>query len=187
MSRLFARQLGYKRWHKYHCDSCLLFFKSEFRYERHRENCLQLNKCAVKFPDDDYISFQNIEKQIRNPFIIYVDCESFLEPTSDGAIPGVIQKHNLFSVGMYLHSDHPDLVDCSYESRRGPDAGDWFMRRLIHHATTINHILRYTNEKMEANTREKLKFIIADKCYLCGGPFTQQNYKVADHDHLSKK
>lgn len=187
MSRLFARQLGFKKWHKYHCDSCLLFFKSQLRYERHHDNCLQLNKCAVKFPEEDYVSFENIKKQIRNPFIIYADCESFLEPVKEGELSGAIQKHNLFSVGMYLHSDHPDLVDCSYEFKRGPDAGDWFMKRLIHYASTINHILRYTNEKMEANTREKLKFLIADKCYLCGGAFTRENYKVADHDHLSKK
>ena len=187
MSRLFARQLGCKKWHKYHCDSCLLFFKSNSRYERHREDCLQVNKCAVKFPEDDYVSFQNIRKQIRSPFIIYADCESFLKPTTKGELSGAFQKHELFSVGMYLHSDHPDLVDSSYEFRRGMDSADWFMKRLIHHATMINHILRYTNESMEANTREKLKFIIADKCYLCGGPFTRENYKVADHDHLSKR
>lgn len=37
------------------------------------------------------------------------------------------------------------------------------------------------------NVREKLKFLVASKCYLCGGPFSPQNHKVIDHDHLDGK
>ena len=187
MSSLFARQMGYKHHYKHHCDSCLLFYKSSKKFESNRRDCLKINKNATKFPDENYIFFGNTRKQTRCPFIIYGDCESFLVPTTEGKLSGTIQKHKLFSVGLYVHSDIPDLVDCGYESRRGPDAGEWFVKRLIHYAETINHIIKYTNHEMNANTREKLKFIIAHKCYLCDKPFTDENYKVADHDHLTGK
>ena len=187
MGKLFSHQVGYKKHIKYHCDSCLLFFKSEKKFKRHREDCIKINKNPINFPEEDFIYFNRIETQIRRGFVIYGDCESFLEPTSDTDISGAFQKHVLFSVGFFLQSDYPDLVDSCYEFKRGPDSGEWFMKRLIHHATTINHIIQYTNHEMIANTREKLKFIIAHKCYLCNKPFTTSNYKVADHDHLNGK
>lgn len=185
MSRLFARQLGYKRWHKYHCDSCLLFYKSEKKFKSHRNDCLKINKTPIVFPEEDYIYFKNVERSIRRPFVIYGDCESFLIPTSEGKLTGTIQRHQLFSVGLYFQSDYPELIESKYEVKRGPKAAEWFVDRLIHYAQAIHHIIKYTNYEMIMNTRDKLKFIIASKCYLCDKPFTRKNYKVRDHSHLN--
>lgn len=185
MSHLFARQLGYRKWHKFHCDCCLLFYKSYKIFKNHRNDCLNINKNPIKFPKEDYIYFKNVNRQIKKGFTIYSDCESFLTPSTDGYLSGTIQKHELFSVGLYVQSNFPDLLDSRYEFYRGPRAGEWFAEKLIHYGETINHILKYTNHKIEMNTRDKLKFLIADKCYLCDKPFTKKLYKVKEHCHLT--
>lgn len=101
----------------------MLFFKSLKKFQSHRRDCLNVNTNPSVFPDDDYIFFKNIKKQIRHNFIC-CNFESFLVPSNEGKIKGTIQTHKLFSVGLYIQSNFPELVESCYESRRGTDAGE---------------------------------------------------------------
>ena len=65
MSRLCHSQLSWTRYSKHHCDNCLMFFKTMEKFENHVKHCQQLNECAIKFPDRDYIKFENYFKMKR--------------------------------------------------------------------------------------------------------------------------
>ena len=65
MDKLFSHQVGYRKHIKYHCDSCLLFFKSEKKFKGHREDCIKINKNPINFPEEDFVYFNRMETQIR--------------------------------------------------------------------------------------------------------------------------
>ena len=72
-----------------------------------------------------------------------------------------------------------------YEFDRSENCTKWFAKRVQEIALQVNDILFKSNATVILNTRQKLKHIIADKCYLCKEPFSDQNPKVMDHDHIS--
>lgn len=67
---------------KHFCMYCLQCFSSERVLNDHSENCIILNgKQAIRMPEEgkNTLQFQNTNKKIKVPFVIYADFESITE------------------------------------------------------------------------------------------------------------
>ena len=186
LGRLCARQLGHKHHVKYHCDRCLYFFKTKEKFENHLELCKKHNVCSVKFPDKDFLKFENYHKTLPVPFVIYADTECMLQKTDTTKVPkGSYQKHIPYSVGYYLKSRYEHLIKSRYLFFLGERAVDWFALKLIEIAQIVTEILRCTNVKLQMTPFEKIRHDSATSCFLCGEVFTESNYKVKHRNHLT--
>ena len=70
---------------KHFCMHCLQCFSSEKVLVNHKENCIQINGTqAIRMPtkDDNILKFNNFQKQLPVPFIIYSDFEAITEKIS---------------------------------------------------------------------------------------------------------
>jgi len=69
----------------YVCPSCLHPLSSENCLIRHRDECslFSAQKCIYPTPGKNTSKFTNIFKQMKAPFAIYFDFESFLVPQND--------------------------------------------------------------------------------------------------------
>lgn len=201
LSRLIQRQLRVKnRRKKYLCDRCLNYFYSMEKRESHMSTCFMLNSTRVTLPskEEKIIEFKNTEKQLDVPFIIYADTEAFLKPVteneSDGdntTITGAYQRHIPHSIGYYLHSKYPDLMESHYnhfiKTAEEPDSITWFANQLKRIAGIAYPIL-HTNKRMEPLSVEKQQqFLNASKCHICEEKFEEVDRRVRDHSHLTGK
>ena len=99
LSRLLANpRLKYA---KYFCVYCLNGFTSQKTLDEHVSWCREMGKqkTTMPNPDEAHLKFTEIQKQLTAPFIIYADCESFLEPVDtclpDGSSTVTTQTHTV--------------------------------------------------------------------------------------------
>ena len=78
--KCFSRLMAHRTKHtgaQYYCYFCLHGFSSQRVLEKHGDLCQRQDPQRIDFPEDPWISFKNIDKQLPVPFIIYADFESF--------------------------------------------------------------------------------------------------------------
>ena len=61
-----------------------------------------------------------------------------------------------------------------------------FVKHLVSETHRIYNQLK-VNIPMNLTKQEKIEFGTADTCHLCKKAFTEENYKVRDHNHLNEK
>lgn len=125
---------------KHFCRYCLQCFSSERVLTDHQENCITINGTqAIKMPtkEDNILKFNNHQKQLQAPFVIYADFESLLEkvhscqPCDNKSYIEAYQKHRDSS---YCHK-----VVCCYDDKyskptqiyRGENAAYKFMEAML--------------------------------------------------------
>jgi len=178
----------------YTCKNCIVKkCYSQEALDYHFKICRENEGIKIDFPKDPNLHFKNIEKQLRVPFVIYADFESFLKaiPTDKIQNPKQsytekYQKHEANSWGYYVK-----CVDDSYSKFkmfRGRESGKKFIEYLEQEVKDIRQIL-WNNCDMEITDDEEREFNLASKCYLCNKPFLEEDglNKVRDHCHLTGK
>lgn len=187
---------------KYFCDRCLNYFYSTEKRESHLEACFVLNNTRTTLPSEDekMIEFKAHEKQLNAPFVIYAETEAILQPITDcsenenemdTSVKGAYQKHIPHSIGYYLHSHYPNLVESRYEkyekSIANPDCATWFVNELKKIGEEVYPILN-TNKRMDPMSKEEeTHFMSRRSCHICGEQFKVGDIRVRDHSHLSGK
>ena len=82
-SRLVSSQVNKHKGKVYMCERCINPFKTEQALKEHEKHCTNEECVNLKMPNPgSTISFKNIERMGRVPFIIYADIESLLKPIS---------------------------------------------------------------------------------------------------------
>ena len=132
------------------------------------------------------MQFKNYEHKEKVPFIVYADFECILVPVnSPPANTQVVQRHEPFSVGYYVHCSY-DTRLCRYEAYCGPNHAKWFADRLVELSRSIAGI--YANKKdMDLTPEETVAFEAATQCHICGKDFQLGEKRVRDHCHLTGK
>ena len=83
-SRLVERQLG-NHGHTIHCcRRCLHAYSGQELLGAHALDCCHAQR--TKFPEDPRCRFNNIQKQLTVPFVVYPDFESILQRVGDEAM-----------------------------------------------------------------------------------------------------
>ena len=143
--------------------------------------------------DNNTIKYNQGEKSIKLPFVIYADLECLLEKKSicinnpNESSTTKINKHAPSGYSIFTHCSFDKSKNRLNYYRRN-DCMKKFCKDLREHATkTIN----YENKKMiPLTTEEKIHYNKQKICYICKKELNindEKNYKVRDHCHYTGK
>lgn len=179
---------------KYPCRRCLQIFSSQKILDIHKETCNSFKKQKVSLPKKGTkLVFNNKHKQLKTPFVIYADFESILKKTD---VQLMDQKTGPYTVKREEHVPcsfciKTVCIDKSLNSEpilyRGTNTEKVmkkFFKALKHESERIVKILN-APKPMNLTMEEELNYLNSEKCYICNEEYTDKNYKVRDHCHLT--
>lgn len=204
LSRLISSQLSNHNGKKFLCDGCLQYFSSEEYLVRHNNfDCdfvrielpskeLKIDKFGNNVPEN-ILKFQNIQKQMEVPFVIYADFECMLKPfdldnTDDNldTQTSYTQKkfeHVPYSFAYYIKCSFGDNAS-KFEFYRGDNCAQVFINFLERDVHNLyNKYLKVPKQMNELNNLDKLRQDYANECHICDKPLNSD--RVADHCHLT--
>lgn len=198
LDRLAVKQLT-KHGHKIHvCNRCLNFFNTVKKLKEHHIVCQLMNDTAIEMPsiDNKYEKFKDFYKEIKNPFIVYADCEALLRPPDAQVFNAecstkALNQHEVHSIGYYFKHEHNETRS-RYAYRRGTDCLDWFTKELTGIATEAYNFLKYKKKPMFPLTEsEEKSYMEATVCHICKKKLKTDPsgaiIKVKDHCHMTGK
>lgn len=193
LSRLISSSYTKTQHKLYVCDRCLCYFASEIKLNQHSTDCFEVNKCKLRIPDDSskWLSFQNIQRQLEVPFIIYADIESLLTRVNcndayDGAPKGAYQQHIPYSIGYYMYCRY-DRTKSFYRSRANEDCVEWFADELFKISNDIVEPFLNISKEICISAEEELEYQQSNTCSICNKIIYEDEIKVRDHSHISGK
>ncbi|XP_021001758.2 uncharacterized protein [Parasteatoda tepidariorum] len=192
LSRLVSKQYSNHGHKVFICKRCLVFFNSEDSLIKHKELCDKNCPARVVMPSEEskYIKFKNFQHVLKVPFTVYADFECLtLKTDSCSRNPNlssstIYQKHAPFSFCYYICYDggfyKPPVI------YRGEDASKVFVESIKNEALEIEKIYRNPKPLKPLNEIEQKLFDDAKNCYACSEPFSFENKKVRDHNHVTQ-
>ena len=144
----------------------------------------------VTFSDKEKLEFTNTERQIKHAFVIYADFESTLEKIQTceanpmSSYTQQVQKHTANSFCVYTKCEQNEYS--KRETYVGPNASEEFFKYLRLETQRI-YDLQTKNCPMYLSDKVYATYKKAQRCYICDKPFTEKDFKVKDHNHLSGK
>ena len=171
----------------YPCRYCLHSFYRKELLDNHEPLCSIHTPVRMELAEG-LIQFKHHHNQIKHPFTIYADFEStLLKVHGAQSIPTKsytlnTEKHvpNSFCVFTKCEVDKYSKL----EIYNGDNAPAKFVEYLMDEIARIYKLLD-VNIPYNLTAEEKIIHRNADNCYICDETFTQDNYKVRDHNHLT--
>src|SRR5271157_5394427 len=195
-SRLLTSQTGGNT--LYYCRRCLNGFKEIESLAKHNEYCSQHDAVRPKLPEPGtMLQFENYNRSMRVPFIVYADFESFIKPI-DSCRPNPresytnkYQKHTPSSFCYYVkcfddsvYAQQPVVFTAKSED---DDVAQIFVDKLEDDIKRIYNQFKFPNKMIFTKVDVKM-YNDSTMCHICGGEFSEDdNAKVRDHCHLSGK
>ena len=116
MSALNASQINKHKGKTYYCRYCDSSFQSEESLRKHEEYCSNHKAVKVKMPKKGTkLCFENHQRSMRVPFVVYADFEAFPEgistcqPNSDESYTNQYQKHRPCGFCYYIKCTSDEL------------------------------------------------------------------------------
>ena len=175
--------------------NCFHSYRTRNKLESHKKICENHNYCNVEMPtkNNNIIKYNQGEKSMKLPFVIYADLECLLEKMStcqnnpNESSTTEINKHTPSGYSIFTHCSF-DLTRNKLNYYRGKDCMKKFYKDLREHATKI---INYEKQKMiPLTTEEKIYHNKQDICYIRRKEFDKSNkkhHKVRDHCHYTCK
>ena len=127
-----------------YCLNCFRSYRTKNKLEEHKKICENHNYCNVEMPtkDNNIIKYNQGEKSIKLPFVVYADLECLLEKMStcrsnpNESSTAEINKHTPSGYSLFTHC----LFDKSKNKLnhyRGKDCMEKFCKDLREHARKI--------------------------------------------------
>ena len=183
----FRKRKGYA-----YCRYCLQGFTSQRVLNNHLQFCSKKDAQYVTYPrkgEDDELKFTEVAKQVRVPFVIYADFETFCQtfdtcsPDPETSFTENQLKYEACGYGYQVVS-----LDAKYTKTpkiyRGPNVSKHFLESMIAERDEIENILK-TVQPLQMSNSEELSFISSTQCHICNDPFSVTTIKVRDHCHVS--
>ena len=181
----------------FYCLNCFRAYTTKNKLETHKKRCENHEYCYVEMPNEDnkIIKYNQGEKSIKSPFIIYADLESLLEKIStcynnpEESSTAEINKHTPSSYSLFTHCSF-DKTKNKLRYYRSEDCMKKFCLDLREHATKI---INYEKKKMIPLTKkEEENHNKQNVCYICKKEFNtddsdKKHHKVKDHCHYAGK
>ena len=181
----------------FYCLNCFRAYTTENKLETHKKVCKNHDYCYVEMPKEDnkILKYNQGEKSIKAPFIIYADLECLLEKMNTcHNNPG---RPSATKMNKHTPSGYSLLTHCSFDEERnkfshyrGEDCMKNFCKDLREHATKT---IKYEKKEMIPLTKEEEKNHNKQKvCYICRKEFNTDNsykkyQKVKDHFYYTGK
>lgn len=176
----------------YICERCIAYFSSESALNKHHEYCKENKTCKITLPvsgsGKEKLKFVNYKHQVVAPFIIYADFETWQEivnmPAGEKTIKTAIHHPSAFAFFTVCRSDSKLN---KYFNYNGKDSAEQFVFNIKEELKRIDGIFNSKPIPINMDENATKDFNNACTCYHCNLPFTSDNYKVRDHDHLNGK
>ena len=128
----------------FYCLNCFHSYRTKNKLEAHKKICENHNCCNVEMPNEDnkIIKYNQGEKSIKLPFVIYADLECLLEKMStcqnnpNKSSATEINKHVLLGYSLYTHCSF-DKSKNNLNYYKGNDGMKKFCKDLREDATKI--------------------------------------------------
>ena len=129
----------------FYCLNCFHAYRTENKLEKHKKICENHDYCHVEMPNEDnkIIKYNQGEKSIRSPFIIYADLECLLKKIStcynnleESSSTTEINKHTPSGNSLFTHCSF-DKTKNKLDYYRGDNCMEKFCKDLREHATKI--------------------------------------------------
>ena len=199
MSRLVAHRTHHDG-QTHVCNGCLHPFSTKKRLEDHFPNCVRNPPQVVKYPDPNNedkctVKFHAYHKQFRLPFYLVCDFEAFLKPVGDDDSDNDDDEHS--NRGSRIVEEHEV---CGFACHRVTDIAEYQIDPVVYSGSNVmakfyDHVIRESNiisEILEQNKdmspltpEEREDYEATTHCRTCGTSFTQTNWKVHHHCHVS--
>ena len=179
----------------FYCLNCFHSYRTRNKLESHKKICENHDYCNVEMPtkSNNIIKYNQGEKSIKLPFVVYADLECLLEKMS--TCQNNPNESSTTEINKHTPSGYSIFTDCSFDQSknklnyyRDKDCIKKFSKDLRKHATKI---INYEKKKMiPLTTEEKIYYNEQEICYICKKEFDtsdKKNYKVRDHCHYAGK
>ena len=182
---------------KYFCMSCLHCCSSERTLEMHKQDCLAINGTqAIRMPEaGSKIYFQNHQKMLPAPFVIYADFEAITEKidscqnSDEKSYTRTYQSHKACGYGYKLVCRYDNRYSKPEENYRGDDCIEKFIIKILSEVEDCQRIVREQFQKpLVMTVRNERDFQNATKCHICARKFNEDKpskQKVRDHCHIT--
>ena len=181
----------------FYCLNCSQSYTTETKLKKHKKVRENHDNCYVEMPEEDnkILKYNQGEKSMKVPFIIYVDLESLLEKVN--ACHNNPEKSSTTKINEHTPSGYSLFTHCLYDRTkntlddyRGKNCMKNFCLDLREHATKI---INYEKKEMIPLTKEEKRMHNEQKvCYICKKRFSTDDnnkkyHKVKDHCPYPKK
>ena len=196
VSRLVSRQQTCDN-AAYFCDYCSFTNRKKDEVLKHQELCTgEVFEPEREFPNPGtFLRFKNFERSSEQPFVIYADFESRLEPmfSKKGGSTTQFQEHIPIGYAYYLvcRFDETQNIFRSYTARSDDeDIGLHFVKSI--RDTVLELWMSFRKSKsMKFTESDEKKFRRAKECWICGRKFSfMERFSketVRDHCHYTGK
>ena len=201
-SRLISSQISRHFGAKHFCDGCLIYFDNAQKLLIHRR--YDCNKKFTQLPQATLIAdksgklvpanvlkFQNFQKQLQVPFVIYADFETLLkpiqtsEPDPDKKFTIKTCEHEPHSFAYYIKCSFDESLS-QFRNYRGPNASSVFMEFLDNDCRNLyNDHLKTVKPMVDLTAEQNYLYENTPFCHICELPFDGDDLKVRDHCHLT--
>ena len=183
----------------YYCLNCFHSYRTENKLNVHKKICENHDYCNIEMPspNNNIIKYNQGEKSLELPFIIYADLECLLKK-----IDTCYNNPELSSttkINQHIPSGYSIYTNCSFDKAnnklsyyRGEDCMKRFCKDLKDHATKI---IDFKKKAMIPLTKEEEdNYNKENTCYICKNYFnndttesSSSERKVKDHCHFTGK
>ena len=179
----------------FYCLNCFHSYRTKNKLEAHKEICENRDYCHVEMPTKhtNTIKYNQGEKSIKLPFVVYADLECLLEKMStcynnpEKSLTTKINKNTPSGYSLFTHCLF-DKTKNKLDYYRGEDCMKKFCKDLREHATKI---INYEKKDMIPLTKKEEKNHDNQKvCHICKKEFDtsdKKHNKVRDHCHYTGK
>ena len=189
LSGLFT---GIRSNHKedFYCLNCFHSYRTKNKLYAHKKVCKSHEYCHIEMPtkNNNIIKYNQGEKSLELPFIIYADLECLLDKID--TCYNNPEESSTAKISRHTPSGYSIFTHCSFDKSknklnyyRGEDCMERFCKDLKEHATKIINcekkvLVQLTKEEKEDYNNQKV-------CYICKKEFIDN--KVRDHCHYTGK
>ena len=179
----------------FYCLNCFHGYRTKNKFETHKKICENRDYCHVEMPNEDnkIIKYNQGEKSIKSPFIIYADLECLLGKIS--TCYNNLEESSTTEINKHTPSGYSLFTHCSFDKTknklgyyRGEDCMKNFCKDLREHGTKI---INYEKKDMISLTKKEEKnHNKQEVCYICKKEFNtddKKHCKVKDHCYYAGK
>lgn len=184
LSRLVSKQLTNAQHAVHICDGCLTNFTSRDRLNKHQKNdcfhvCTNLpsekeesRNWFNEYVPSNQVTFNNYERKLRVPFVVYADFEAFLNPVQscsndpETSSTTNIQKHEVYSFGYYIKCSYNDKLSV-YRTYKGADCAQTFMKIIKKDLETICKSNSFAKNPVPLTNADNENILQSSFCYIC--------------------
>ena len=172
LSALFRAITGSNNNGDFYCLNCFQSGTTENKLKKHKKVCENYDYCYLEMPEEDnkILKYNQREKSMKVPFIIYADLESLLEKMNachnnpEKSSTTIINKHTPSGYSLFTHCSF-DATKNKLGYYRGKNCVKNFYLDLREHATKI---INYEKKEIIPLTkREEKKHKKQKVCHIC--------------------